>query len=355
LTARATPSPTEEPRPLLSIQYLRALAALAVVAYHALQWTGGGFEVGRAGVDVFFVISGFIMWTVTADRAAAPAAFLWRRFTRVAPAYWIATLAVAAAAVVWPALLPQVRLSWPHLALSLAFIPHNDLAGLPFPVLPPGWTLCYEAAFYLIFAVSLVAPERWRMAVLAICLVGVSAAGFVWPPAYPLGANPLMLQFLAGAVLGRLARARALPESGAGWLMLGMGLAAFAIMAATGFVDELWRPLIWGGPAILIVAGAVAIEARGRAPRLPAMKTLGDASYSIYLWHLPAVALVAHILGTGRPWLLVAVGLAASIGAGLASRAWLEVPLTALLRGRRIDPLYRQHVINRLDGERPAA
>src|SRR3984957_156703 len=110
-------------RVLLSIQALRALAALAVVAYHALQWDRGGFDVGRAGVDVFFVISGFIMWHVTSGREVVPGAFLWRRITRVAPLYWLATFGVLAVALAWPAFLPEVRPGWRHLALSLAFVP----------------------------------------------------------------------------------------------------------------------------------------------------------------------------------------------------------------------------------------
>ncbi len=84
---------------LLSIQHLRAAAALAVVVFHALQWEGGGFEVGRAGVDLFFVISGVIMSWITADGALRPGRFLWLRFTRVAPPYWLATLGVAGAAL----------------------------------------------------------------------------------------------------------------------------------------------------------------------------------------------------------------------------------------------------------------
>nr|MBA3812498.1 acyltransferase [Caulobacteraceae bacterium] len=101
---------------LASIQYLRGLAALAVVGYHAGQWREGGFEVGRAGVDVFFVISGVIIWRVTAGRDVPPLAFLWRRLTRVAPLYWLLTLAVAAVAAVWPGFLANVRPGWTHLA-----------------------------------------------------------------------------------------------------------------------------------------------------------------------------------------------------------------------------------------------
>src|ERR1700678_3437262 len=188
---------------LLSIQALRALAALAVVAYHALQWDRGGFEVGRAGVDVFFVISGFIMWHVTSGRNVAPGAFLWRRFTRVAPLYWLATLGVLGVALVWPGFLPEVRPGWRHLALSLAFIPHLDPRGLPFPTLPPGWTLDYEAVFYTIFAAALLGPRAWRGRTVIGALLAVVAFGFLLAdPFYYLGANPMLLQFAAGVGVG---------------------------------------------------------------------------------------------------------------------------------------------------------
>ena len=70
---------------LLSIQYLRATAALMVVGYHVcLFGFRTGFEIGAAGVDVFFIISGFILWTVAAERPLPPLTFLWRRIGRVA-------------------------------------------------------------------------------------------------------------------------------------------------------------------------------------------------------------------------------------------------------------------------------
>ena len=178
-TVYRPPDQNGRPEVLVSIQALRALAALAVTTYHALQWADGGFDVGRAGVDVFFVISGFIMWHVTAGRDMAPADFLWRRLTRVAPLYWLSTLGVLAVALVWPAFLPEVRPGWAHLALSLAFIPHLDPKGLPFPTLPPGWTLNYEAVFYLIFAAALAGPRAWRGRVVVGALTAVTAFGFL--------------------------------------------------------------------------------------------------------------------------------------------------------------------------------
>ncbi|MEO8813443.1 MAG: acyltransferase, partial [Caulobacteraceae bacterium] len=214
---------------LLSIQYLRAAAALAVVAYHALQWRTGGFDVGRAGVDVFFVISGVIMWTVTSGRRLAPGAFLWRRLTRVAPAYWAVSLAVFAIAAAWPKFLPQVLPGWGHLALSLAFVPHLDPKGLPFPTLPPGWTLDYEAIFYLVFAGALLAAERLRAWLVTGALAAIVAAGFLLTdPVYILGANPMLLQFAAGVWIGRAAARGALPPRAWGFALIAGGLGLFA-------------------------------------------------------------------------------------------------------------------------------
>jgi exopolysaccharide production protein ExoZ len=133
------------------------------------------------------------------------------------------------------------------------------------------------------------------------------------------------------------------------------GLAAFAAMQATGLISELWRPLLWGFPALLVVAGAMTIEARGAMPCLRAMRSLGDASYSIYLWHLPAIAVIAHTLGTGRPWLFAATACVAAVAAGLAGREFIEKPLIALFRGHPIGPFYQGHLFNRLDEARTRA
>jgi len=322
---------------LVSIQYLRALAALAVVTFHALQWLRGGFDIGRAGVDVFFVISGVIMWRITAGRTVSPAGFAWRRFTRVVPAYWLATLVVGGVAIGWPGFLAHVHPTWGHLALSLALVPHFDPEGLPFPLLAPGWTLTYEAAFYLLFAASLAAKESVRALWATAGLAAVAGAGFLYHPAYGLGANPLMLEFAAGVWIGRLSLAPAPPGRAWGLALLAGGLAILAGEAASGYVNELWRPLLWGAPGAMVVAGAVSLESRGEVVTWAPLKSLGDASYSIYLWHLPVIALIAHAGATRQPLLFVPAALAATIVAGLAGRAFVEKPAIALLRRRSRD------------------
>jgi exopolysaccharide production protein ExoZ len=309
-----------------------------VVTYHALQWCDGGFDVGRAGVDVFFVISGLIMWRVTAGRDVRPGAFFWRRVTRVAPLYWLASLLVFAVALRWRWFLPEVKPGWRHLGLSLAFIPHLDPVGLPFPTLPPGWTLDYEAIFYVVFAACLWVPLRRRAGAVTGALLVLVTAGFLFPQsAYFMGANPMLLQFAVGVGLGVAAQRGRLPSRAWGLGLILAALLIWILVQAGGLFSELFRPLVWGVPAALTVAGALAIELSGPPLRLPAPLvraglTLGDASYAIYLFHLPATAVIAHTLGYDRPWLFTPVAIAVSVLAGLVVHAWLERPLLAVLR-----------------------
>jgi exopolysaccharide production protein ExoZ len=284
---------------------------------------------GGVGVDVFFVISGFIIWTQAMRQDATASGFLWRRLTRVAPAYWLVTLAVAAAAALSPRLLPRVSLSTTHLALSLGFIPHYDPAGRMFPVLAPGWTLTYEAGFYLLVGASLLAPAKARLALVLGVLAVCALIGFIFTPLYELDFNPMLLQFAAGVWLARReARSQRLPP-GAGVVFAALGLAAIAALWLAGVNDILFRPLLWGLPAVMIVAGALAIEpVRALAPPR-ALVRLGDASYALYLCHLPVITLLAAAIGAKPAWLFTPLAIAAAVVAGLAFHRWVETPLIA--------------------------
>jgi exopolysaccharide production protein ExoZ len=307
-----------------------------VVVFHAFQWLDDQFWIGAAGVDLFFVISGFIIWTVSAGRESQPASFVWRRFTRVAPAYWVMTGLVAVVALADPAFLPQVAVTPRHLALSLAFIQHADPYGRAFPLLPPGWTLNYEAVFYLIVAAALLAPQMVRLGLVIAALAAIAALGFLDPPLYGMGANLMMLEFAAGAWLGhRFLEGRRAPAA-AGLALAGLGLLALAGLYVGGvhggFWRELVRPILWGAPATMIVAGAVIAEQGGRLRVPRALVRLGDASYAIYLCHMPATALIAHTLGVRPAALFVPIAATASIAAGFGFHFALEKPLIAACR-----------------------
>ena len=245
---------------LSSIQLLRAAAALGVVLFHACQWSHIDFAVGAAGVDLFFVISGFVLWTAAGEARSSseaiaqneigPGGFLLARLVRVAPLYWIATLTVFAVARAWPQALPIVHPDPRHLVLSLLFLPHVGPGDDPFPLLPTGWTLTYEAFFYLAFALALACPRDRRLQVLSCLLLAASILGFGYHGWYTLLCNPLLLEFLAGVWLARLwARGRLQVLGAAGGLgLIGLGVLALAACQVGGLRDDFLRPFVWAPP-----------------------------------------------------------------------------------------------------------
>lgn len=321
-------------RTWLSIQHLRGAAALSVVLFHACQWSQVNFATGQAGVDVFFVISGFVMWTATSGEPVRPLDFLRRRLIRVAPLYWVITLALAAGVLLFPARFPDLAVTPGHLLLSLAFVQHMNPAGYPFPLLAPGWTLDYEAVFYLAFAALLWLPPARRLFALTVALTVLGLAGFAWPPAYEMLLNPLFLEFLAGVWLGRMAQLELLPDRSLGWLLFGAGIGLFAFIQVINMDWDLWRPMVWGAPAAMLVAGAVSIEADGGWKPVPGLRTLGDASYSLYLIHTLTIGALAMTIGAWNAPVFIPLAMIVAVVSGLVCWAFLERPMVNRLRRR---------------------
>jgi exopolysaccharide production protein ExoZ len=321
---------------LASIQILRAVAAVSVVLFHAAQWSPLGsrldFAIGAAGVDLFFVISGFVLWTACEARPPSPGAFLLARARRILPVYWIVTLAVAAAALAAPMALPIVLPDLRHMVLSLLLLPHTDPAGGPFPLLPTGWTLTYEAFFYLVMALALAAPKDRRLQIVSGLLLAASLIGFAYHGWYTLLANPLLLEFLAGIALARLwakGRFERLPRVfGPG--LIAAGVLILAACQISGLRDDFLRPFVWGPPAALIVAGALKLEADGRIGSgllARALVAEGDASYSLYLVQAPAIAAFAWLTPAWPAALRAPVSFALAIAIGWLCYALIERPL----------------------------
>lgn len=318
----------------LSIQHLRGFAALSVALFHACQWSQINFATGQAGVDVFFVISGFVMWTATSGETVRPLDFLKRRVIRVAPLYWVITLALAAGVLLFPARFPDLAVTPGHVLLSMAFVQHMNPAGQPFPLLAPGWTLNYEAVFYLAFATLLWLPPARRMFALTVALMVLAFAGFAWPPAYQMLLNPLFLEFLAGVWIGRMAQLQLLPDRSLGWLLLGGGIGLFVLIQLMNMDWDLWRPMVWGAPAAMLVAGAVSIEADGGWKPVPGLRRLGDASYSIYLVHTLTIGALAMTIGAWNPPVFIPLAMIVAVVSGLACWGLVERPMLNLLRRR---------------------
>ncbi|MBY2907137.1 acyltransferase family protein [Rhizobium leguminosarum] len=279
---------------LVQLQYLRAIAALMVVYFHAVLQLAKvnpavdatAFVYGETGVDIFFVLSGFVMWLTTSGRTMSPLDFARRRIKRIMPLYWLATLFSATVALVVPSLLKSTVFDLPHLIASLFFLPWSNPAdpSTITPVVVPGWTLNYEMFFYFVFALLLPLQEVRRIpamfAVFAVILIACRLLPEMTVTRFY--GEPIMLEFLAGVVLGWLYGQKVLLPNRWAWAALAMG---FAFL----FINEALMPpesrfYAWGIPAIFIVYGAISIDF-SRLPVVGWLNYLGDCSYSIYITH----------------------------------------------------------------------
>ena len=305
---------------LLSIQYLRGAAALAVVAMHT-GWTHS--VIGAAGVDVFFVISGFIMVHVS-QRETTPKSFLLARARRVVPLYWLASLATIAV----------TGLSdLPRILASFAFWPRAGFDGRDYPVVIQGWTLNYEVFFYAVFALSLTLPRRRLEAVTAGFVLLVAAGWWLQPQGIAAATytGPLLLEFLGGAWLCWAWQHGKLPGRLGSALLVAAGIAAFAVQARID-PSENWRCLNWGLPALVLVAGALGLEVRGSLPRLRGFRMLGDASYALYLTHLLVQHPLIPVLHPLPLPIALPLLLGACIAVAVAVHRGIERPLGRLFR-----------------------
>jgi peptidoglycan/LPS O-acetylase OafA/YrhL len=265
--------------------------------------------------------------------------FLWRRFTRIAPLYWLAVTLRVAKLEYAPEGAPGTLLTPWRILASYLFIPAKNGAGEIFPVVTAGWTLNYEAFFYLLFAAAL-ALDVSPLAFLTPCLTAVAMAGIArtaaWPDFTSL-ASPVVLEFLLGVMLAHLAARRKLPGKAGGAALLGGGLLAL-MLTPEGY----WHSglLAWGLPAAVVVTGAVALE-ESLGQRLPRwLLEAGDASYALYLSHTFVLAFVvdgvAALHMTGAPALAAMIGLGLGVGFPVAVLAhrYVEAPLMGLLKKR---------------------
>ncbi len=328
----------QAPGEVRSIQYLRGLAAFGVLAFHAAERAGGTFGVGAAGVDVFFVISGFIMWVVTCRKAPSPGWFLIKRAQRIVPLYWAVTLATAAIAVFVPGAFPRMVVTAESVVKSLLFVPYRDPQGLIAPLVVPGWTLNFEMFFYLLFAGGLLTPAKLRPWLVGGALAGLVALRPFVDLSHPIAAtytDPILLEFATGIGVGWLWSNGRLPGRRAGWALVTVGLAGFMGVALAGIDVSTARPVWWGIPAVLLVSGAVSLERAGPIADLAPLRWLGDASYSVYLIHGLAISAAVRAMamaGIDHPVAVFATAIVVGVGAGLACYQLFEKPAMGLFR-----------------------
>lgn len=334
---------------LVGVQYLRAIAALMVVYYHLriqvpalepyLNLNGTlSLDHLAVGVDLFFVISGFVMWVTSAR--LAPGLFIARRILRIVPLYWLLTLALVVSAFVAPRLFRTLQFSGAYLWKSLFFVPfanagqHGDVA----PLLVPGWTLNLEMFFYVLFSGALLAPERWRLGLVGTILGLLALVGYLAPalrqsPVLWLYMEPRVLEFWLGMLIGwtYLHRTREYsPLVSSGFIVLGV-----CCLLGIGF-GEAALEWAWVIGAAFVMLGVSALDYGQRIPRIGVLMLLGDASYSIYLTHLFTLGLMRTLwlkAGWTGAWAAVTFAITSLLAIALvaiASYLWIEVPVMTL-------------------------
>lgn len=329
---------------ILPIQWLRGIAALMVVWFHACQGLGvtGAIAMpfGASGVDIFFVISGFIMVAISAGGTRSPGEFFRDRLARVVPLYWLITLVIVVAVAVPPHFFKSLEPTADTVVRSLLFIPHYSQrwADQISPVLPPGWTLNFEMFFYLLFAISLVFKARSTIALVFLCGMFV-ACGFLLGPftSAPMRTytDPVLLEFVAGALIGE-AYLRGFTIK-PWWLGLLVAVLGLTLLAEGAQFESAAGRIAQGVGAILVVAACVRPEVRRDRSLLHA---LGDASYSIYLTHFLTLMVLLKLTSLVWPGahgplanaVLALLSILVSVVTGWLVFRWVERPLTNRVR-----------------------
>lgn len=312
------------------LQVLRAVAAIMVAARHANHSVPGAewLLFGGAGVDIFFVISGYVMAFTT--KSAPPGKesavrFMLKRIARIVPLYWLALL--------WCA---RRDFGDPDLFREFLFLPRPSGEN----ALPQGWTLDFEMAFYALFAVCFLFPRRLLVLVCGIAimpLLGSLLPGFFGE----FYSDPIVLEFAFGVLLHEAVKRWGYPElPRAVWLaLLGAGFVALAVLHDTGFVaralfaDVYPRPLAQGLPAVLIVWAS--FQACDGWLRSRLLRLLGDASYSIYLFHFSsfgAVKPLARMIGPEWVSTLMIAHILVAVVSGCLIHLIVEKPLTRIAK-----------------------
>lgn len=352
---------------------MRGIAALLVVFFHIAAMLrldgaprtdaiGAFWARGFSGVDMFFVISGFIMVYVTLELAPSvknAGKFLSARLTRIYPLWWVfALLMMGYFMVSYGQPAPPDRISGdgilPYTLKSLFLLPQEVT-----PVLGVGWTLIHEMMFYVIFAVALLLPRKLLPFIL-LSWAALIVAGSVYqmPPNHAgdfwqLLTSPLNLEFILGAFVALwLFR----DKGKAHGVIFVLGVAAFVMALMIDVSGKpgvfLWRRvLMFGLPSALIILGAVHLEREGKLKIPGFLSLLGDWSYSLYLSHFLVLLALKRIWQMADGYLpeplkwaaegmadniaFIIISLVGCIMAAAISYYVIERPSLKLLRGKR--------------------
>jgi len=326
----------------------RGVAALLVVLYHAALHVEGNVpgsttlwglpHFGHAGVDFFFVLSGFIISFVHRKDLGRPGRlghYLERRFTRVFPFYWL----VLAFCLLDTWVLHRAQFPSAGEVVSNAFL----LPQTKDQIVGGAWTLVYEIMFYLVFAIAI---SSLRIGAVVMCAWAVLVAAAFFLNRAPenaivaVAASPFCLEFFLGIAAATVLSRRPVPLSG---IVLAIGLTGFALAGVCEVTGYLYgfgamARLVYGSCSLMVILGLVERERSGRLAVPRFMAVLGRASYSVYLVHLIGIGITFKFLSmtmrltSSWSFLIWALLCVMGLGAGILASIWVEQPAIRLAR-----------------------
>jgi peptidoglycan/LPS O-acetylase OafA/YrhL len=344
-----------------SVQALRGIAVLGVVAFHAMlveaKYAGGDrvlpdfFRLGQSGVDLFFVISGFVIVAVTKGRFGnrrEPLRFLWGRLTRIYPVYWFYFFLTFAFFFIKPDWVNASQGRQQDLVSSFFLLPGDRL-----PLVMVAWSLIHELWFYLVFSALLTLNERLLLPALLLWAAVVTASGLFTAaaelsPGLRIVLHPYTLEFITGAwvfifISGKYGKSfpsrLTLPILG---VMLTIGFFSvylFDVLKEASLLRAGSMSALYG--LLLLVLTTLEREKKFRVPGF--LCRIGDDSYTIYLSHVLILSAV------GRLWLITdrdryglfdnllacLVMVSATLTYGRAGYRWVEQPILKVSRRLR--------------------
>ncbi len=337
-----------QPQILTSIQAARGIAALAVVLCHAGTVLGDPFggilRIGHAGVDFFFVLSGFVITTAHCNDMGRPSSlssYAHKRLVRIYPIYWGAT---AIALGLWSlGIIPLSNVGPGGIVMSLLLLPQHAE-----PTLGVAWTLHHEVLFYVAFAI-LILHRRIGAGVFVVWAFFVVLQLFSTPSELPWAPADLLtgfvgssynLQFGLGIAVALSSRYRPpFPR-----VLIVAGVAGLLCTAAAEHADRIVYlgqagQTLFGMSSALVILGLAAAERHGNLRTGRFLMFVGAASYAVYLIHVPVLIGLCSATGLKLmpPWISVVVLAAAGTGAGAALHAAIERPMLHALRSLASD------------------
>lgn len=321
---------------IYSIQYLRGIASLLVLLAHVSvkgqqygEGVWGYWGIGLIGVDLFFVISGFIISLVIDRGEKDPFVFAKKRFFRVMPLYWALSFCALLVYLIMP---ERVNVSGSYTDIWASFL---LLPSQGYLLIQNGWTLSYEMFFYLIFFIVLLLPVKRVFITTSVFLLAIAALGQIKTSNlyFNFFTDSIILEFFAGLLVYQLWKSYKIPRSvsallillGMSWL-ISQELGWFEIGARSRFVNV-------GIPVSLLVVGVLRFEESLKKHPSKILMMLGNSSYSLYLSHpfvLGGSALLYSTLqvkGSAYEHLFLSGSFLLSIIGGYLCYKFLEQPL----------------------------